>query len=177
MRAVWWTTVGRDQALIEVAVSGITFIETQLRAGRSPRATTLQPPAILGNAVGGIVAAVGKGGDPALVGRRVISGTGGSGGYAQLALASVADLILVPDGVPLSDAVALLADGRTATGLHRLAAPKRGEIVLVEAAAGGVGSLLVQFAIAIAAGARVIAAASLHCGMTGQPGLRGSGEV
>lgn len=54
-------------------------------------------------------------------------------------------------------AVALLADGRTATMLTRTAAIKPGEWVLVEAAAGGVGSLLVQ--LAVAAGGRVVAAA------------------
>jgi len=63
----------------------------------------------------------------------------------------------VPDGVALDEAVALLADGRTATMLVSSAALVPGERVLVEAAAGGVGSLLVQ--LATAAGARVVAAA------------------
>jgi NADPH2:quinone reductase len=54
--------------------------------------------------------------------------------------------------------VALLADGRTAVGLARRAGIGAGETVAVEAAAGGVGSLLVQ--IARNAGARVVALAS-----------------
>ena len=62
----------------------------------------------------------------------------------------------MPDGFALDDAVALLADGRTATMLVRAAALRPGERVLVEAAAGGVGTLLVQ--LALAAGATVIAA-------------------
>jgi NADPH:quinone reductase len=53
--------------------------------------------------------------------------------------------------------VALLADGRTAISLIRAARVRAGETALVEAAAGGVGSLLVQ--LALAAGARVVAAA------------------
>ena len=57
----------------------------------------------------------------------------------------------------MSDAVALLADGRTAVGLIDAAVIQPGETVLIEAAAGGVGSLLVQ--LAKRAGARVIAAA------------------
>ena len=57
----------------------------------------------------------------------------------------------------LSDAVALLADGRTAVALTDQAGIRPGETVLVEAAAGGVGSLLVQ--LAKRAGARVVAAA------------------
>src|SRR5438445_109203 len=51
----------------------------------------------------------------------------------------------------------VLADGRTALALMRAAAVRPGETVLVEAAAGGVGSLLVQ--LARRAGARVVAAA------------------
>jgi NADPH2:quinone reductase len=57
----------------------------------------------------------------------------------------------------VDEAVALLADGRTALALVEAAAPRSGETVLVEAAAGGVGSLLVQ--LLHAAGARVIALA------------------
>ena len=60
--------------------------------------------------------------------------------------------------MPLDHAVALLADGRTATMLLRAAAVAPGERVLVEAAAGGVGTQLVQ--LAKAAGAVVVAAAS-----------------
>jgi NADPH2:quinone reductase len=63
----------------------------------------------------------------------------------------------VPDALSLDVAVALLADGRTATGLVHAASVRPGERVLVEAAAGGVGSLLVQ--LAKAAGAEVVAAA------------------
>ena len=63
----------------------------------------------------------------------------------------------VPDALALEDAVALLADGRTATMLVEAAAVRHGERVLVEAAAGGVGTLLVQ--LARAAGATVVAAA------------------
>lgn len=69
-----------------------------------------------------------------------------------------AGLIAVPDGVGLLDATALLADGRTATGLVEAARVIAGERVLVEAAAGGVGSLIVQ--LCRAAGAYVIGAAS-----------------
>jgi NADPH:quinone reductase len=151
---------GEGEALVSVAVAGITYIETLVRAGRSPRPddATLSLPTILGNGVGGTVAAVGAGVDPSLVGRRVVATTGGRGGYADRAAVNADDLILVPDALELSSAVALLADGRTAVGLTRLAPPQAGEWVLVEAAAGGVGSLLVQ--LARNAGAKVIAAAS-----------------
>ncbi|MCG5218723.1 zinc-binding dehydrogenase [Streptosporangium soli] len=147
---------GPGQVVVEVAFAGITFVETQFRAtGNGP--FTGEPPFILGNGVGGVVAAVGAGVDEGLVGRRVISSTGGSGGYAERAAVDAAGLFEVPGGLALDDALALLADGRTAMMLVKAAEPAAGERVLVEAAAGGVGSLLVQ--LARAAGAEVVAAA------------------
>ncbi|MEV4363069.1 zinc-binding dehydrogenase [Nonomuraea sp. NPDC049625] len=147
---------GPGQVLVDVSVAGITFVETQVRANRGPRQAEL--PAILGNGVAGTVAATGEGVDPALTGTPVVSTLGGHGGYAELAVASAGDLIPIPGGLSPEFAVALLADGRTAVGLARAAVPKPGEWVLVEAAGGGVGSLLVQ--LATAAGARVVGAAS-----------------
>ena len=112
---------------------------------------------ILGNGVGGVVTAVGADVDAALVGKRVVTSTGGSGGYAERVAVDAAGLVEVPDGVALDTAVALLADGRTATMLVRAVGLKAGDRVLVEAAAGGVGTLLVQ--LARAAGATVVAVA------------------
>lgn len=146
------------QALIGVEIANITFVETQLRAGKAPH-PSMQPrlPTIPGNGVGGVVAEVGDGVDATLVGTRVITSTGGSGGYAERVAVDSAGVIPVPDGVGLPEAVALLADGRTAMALMRAAEVRADETVLVEAAAGGVGSLLVQ--LARGAGARVVAAA------------------
>lgn len=149
---------GEGQVLIKVAVASVTFVETQVRAGRGPNPNHRpELPMVPGNGVGGVVTEIGAGVDPALLGARVVSTTGGTGGYAELAAVSAAEPIVVPEEVELRDAVALLADGRTAVALTRAAAPAAGEWVLVEAAGGGVGSLLVQ--LAHAAGARVVAAA------------------
>ncbi|NIH83506.1 zinc-binding dehydrogenase [Amycolatopsis granulosa] len=144
------------QVVVAVAYASITFVETQVRSGRGPFS---RPglPRVPGNGVGGRVVAVGSGVDPVLVGTIVVTTTGGEGGYAELATARAQDLVPVPEGVALGDAVALLADGRTALWLYRQANVHRDEHVLVEAAAGGVGSLLVQ--LASADGARVIGAA------------------
>jgi NADPH:quinone reductase len=133
------------EVLVEVSFASITFIETMVRAGTAPMPAPALP-AILGNGVGGVAG-----------GRRVITTTGGLGGYAERAAVPRSGLIDVPEELALEDAVALLADGRTAIGLMRGVAVRAGETVLVEAAAGGVGSLLVQ--LASAAGARVVAAA------------------
>ena len=149
---------GPGQALIAVDLANVTFVETQVRAGRAPEPRHgAALPAIPGNGVGGRVEAVGPGVEPGLVGRRVVTSTGGRGAYAERVAVDAGGLLDVPDGLSLRDAVALLADGRTALGLVRQAAPAAGETVLVEAAAGGVGSLLVQ--LAAAAGARVVALA------------------
>jgi NADPH2:quinone reductase len=147
---------GPGQVVVDVEYANITFVETQFRAtGLGPFQPQL--PMIPGNGVGGVVASTGDGVDPSWMGRRVVTSTGGSGGYAERVAVDAAGLLPVPDELSLDAAVALLADGRTATMLARAASPRRGDRVLVEAAAGGVGTLLVQ--LAAAAGATVIAAA------------------
>ncbi len=147
---------GPGAVLVDVAFAGITFVETMFRAtGAGP--FDAEPPMVPGNGVGGTVAAVGAGADPALIGRRVVTSTGGAGGYAERVVVPAESLVRVPDGLALDAAVALLADGRTATMLFEAAGVREGERVLVEAAAGGVGTLLVQ--LAHAAGAHVIGAA------------------
>lgn len=172
MRAVWLTRFGEPevlvageapdprpdagQVLIEVAFANVTFVETQFRRdGFGPFSG--RPPLIPGNGVGGVITRVGAGADPNLVGSRVVSSLGGTGGYAEQVAVAADAVVPVPDGLPLDVAVALLADGRTATMLVRRARIRPGERVLVEAAAGGVGSLLVQ--LARQAGALVVAAA------------------
>jgi NADPH2:quinone reductase len=96
-----------------------------------------------------------------------VTTTGGSGGYAELVAVDADSLVAVPPALALTDATALLADGRTAVGLVDAAAIQPGDTVLVEAAAGGVGSLLVQLArqagarvVAVAGGARKVAVAT-----------------
>src|SRR5262245_59417709 len=114
---------GPSQALVDVEIANVTFVETQVRAGRAPN-PTLAPalPAILGNGVGGTVVSLGPGVDPALAATRVITSTGGSGGYAERVAVDASGLIGVPDGVRLDQAVAVLADGRTALALVGAAA-------------------------------------------------------
>ena len=144
---------GPDEVVIDVEFANVTFVETQVRAGRPPHPSMLPTlPAILGNGVGGTV---GEGSPWA--GRRVVASLNGTGGYAERAVSPVAQLIGIPDDLATREAVALLADGRTALALVRHADLRAGETVLVEAAGGGVGTLLVQ--IARRAGARVVALA------------------
>jgi NADPH2:quinone reductase len=138
---------GPGEAVIDVEFANVTFVETQIRAGRAPHPSMLPAlPAILGNGVGGRVA-----------GRQVVASLNGTGGYAERVAVDAGRLIEVPDGMTLREAVALLADGRTALALAGRAELRAGDTVLVEAAAGGVGTLLVQ--IARNAGAQVVALA------------------
>jgi NADPH2:quinone reductase len=145
---------GPDEVVIDVEFANVTFVETQVRAGRPPHPSMLPVlPAILGNGVGGTV------GDASpWSGLRVVASLNGRGGYAERAVATASALIRVPEELAMRDAVALLADGRTALALAGHAELGSGETVLVEAAGGGVGTLLVQ--IARRAGARVVALAS-----------------
>jgi NADPH2:quinone reductase len=152
------TPPGEGAVAIAVEAASVTFVETQMRAGRPPRPEMLPAlPWIPGNGVAGTVTELGDGVDAKLLGARVVSTTGGSGGYATRATVEATAPIPVPAGLELDAAAALVADGRTAIGLIAAAAIGEGERVLVEAAAGGVGSLLVQ--LALQAGAVVVAAA------------------
>src|SRR5205085_7478220 len=101
-------------------------------------------PAILGNGVGGTVTGTGAGSGADA--RRVVASLNGTGGYAERAASPASRLIDVPDALAMRDAVALLADGRTALALAARADLRGGETVLIEAAGGGVGTLLVPIA-------------------------------
>ena len=77
--------------------------------------------------------------------------------YAEQVAVDARGVLRVPDDLGMAEAVALLADGRTAALLVEAAGIVDGEVVLVEAAGGGVGTLLVQ--LAGRRGARVVGAA------------------
>ena len=94
---------GSGQLLVAVQMVSVTFVETQVRAGRAPHPSMApELPAVLGNGVGGVVVATGAGVDPALVGRRVVTTTGGSGGYAERVAVDAGTPIAVPDALELA---------------------------------------------------------------------------
>ena len=138
---------GPGELLIRAAACDVLFVDTMIRSGRGADYFPIRPPYIPGNGVGGTVAAVGGGVDPGWLGREVVAhtgGPGGTGGYADLAVAGAADCTPVPDGVELPAATAVLHDGTTALRVLEVAAVKAGDRVLVLNAAGGMGILLVQ---------------------------------
>jgi NADPH2:quinone reductase len=151
---------GAGQVVVRVAAADVLFVDTLIRSGLAVGFFPVRPPYVPGNGVAGLVTETGDGVDPSWIGRTVVARTGGNGGwggYAEQAVVAASDLIPVPDGLGVREAGALLHDGATGESLLERAAVRSGESVLVTAAAGGMGVLLVQFA--SAAGARVIAAA------------------
>ncbi|MEV4255908.1 zinc-binding dehydrogenase, partial [Spirillospora sp. NPDC049652] len=148
---------GPAQVVVDVEVAGLSYVETQIRRGVGKWHAVPSLPYVPGGRVGGRVSEVGPGVESSWLGRRVVASTGGNGGFAERAVADVTELVPVPDGLGLPEAVTLRTDGATAQGLVETARLVPEDVVLVEAAAGGVGTLLVQ--LAKAAGARVIGAA------------------
>jgi NADPH2:quinone reductase len=145
---------GPREVLVDVAAAGVNYIDTYQRSGIYP----IELPFVLGMEGAGTVAAVGSEVSEFTPGDRV-AWQGVPGGYAQRALVPADNAVKVPDDVSDEIAAATLLQGITA---HYLVAStyevKPGDDILVHAAAGGVGLLLVQ--LAKARGARVIGTVS-----------------
>ncbi|MBK7708132.1 MAG: quinone oxidoreductase [Acidobacteria bacterium] len=142
-----------DEVLIKVAAAGVNYADTMMRSGNY--LTKPQLPFTLGYEAAGTIESVGSGVANLSVGQRVLA-TPGSGGYAEFATAKANTVIPIPDELGYGESTALLVQGLTALGL--LSGTKSGETILIHAAAGGVGSLLVQ--LAKFKGLRVLATAS-----------------
>ncbi|WP_054813395.1 zinc-binding dehydrogenase [Nocardia arizonensis] len=152
------------EVTVEVAAADVMFLDTRLRSGWGTEFFKVEPPYVPGGAIAGVVTGVGAGVDPGWVGKRVATATAASGiggglpigGYAEYATAKAQTLVEVPEALGLETAVALTHDGRTSFAVSDRAAVRAGETVLITAAGGGLGTLLIQ--LARAAGARVVAA-------------------
>jgi NADPH2:quinone reductase len=145
--------------LVEIRARGVNFADTEWRRAVY-RPTPL--PWILGSEGAGVVVETGAGVDPAWRGRRValyapppaVSGT-----YAELATCPAAALMPLPDELDFVTAAAVPAQGLTAyLMIHRAARIRSNQVVLIHAAAGGVGLLAVQLARKL--GARVLGTVS-----------------
>jgi len=149
---------GAGEVLLAVGAAGVNRADVLIRAGQYHRAG--RPPLLLGGEGAGTVVAVGAGVREVAVGQRVVAmGPANEPGfYAELAVVAAARVTPVPDGVPLTAAAALPTAWLSAWYcLRTLAGLRAGEIVLIPAAASGVGSAAVQ--IAVDAGATVIGTA------------------
>jgi NADPH2:quinone reductase len=149
LETVEWPTPqpGPGEVLIRVRAAGVNYFETLLR--RNLYAVTPELPMVPGVEVAGEIEAVGQGVGATLRGARVavpMFAIGRpAGGYAEYLAVDAASVIPLPDDLSFEQAVALLVQGLTALHLVRRCLPN-GRTVLVTAAAGGVGSLLLQLA-------------------------------
>jgi len=136
--------VADGKALVRVRAAGINFADVMVRRGQYPQMPEL--PAVIGSEIAGELED----------GTRVMALTGG-GGYAELAAVDRAQVVPLPDHASFAEGAAFLLAFLTAyIPLTRQARVRPGSVVLVYAAAGGVGSAAIQVARTL--GARVFAA-------------------
>ncbi len=132
------------KALVRIRAAGVNFADVMVRRGSYPQMPEL--PAVIGSEIAGELED----------GTRVMALTGG-GGYAELAAVDRAQIVPLPDDASFAEGAAFLLAFLTAyIPLTRQARVRPGSVVLVYAAAGGVGSAAIQVARAL--GARVFAA-------------------
>lgn len=142
-----------NEALVQIEAAGVNFVDVYFREGRYPAPL----PFINGQEGAGLVVAVGPEVTTVVVGDRVAY-TGVLGSYAEYAAVPADRLIKIPDQLDFNQVAAAMLQGMTAHYLSHSTYPiKSGDSVLIHAAAGGVGLLLVQMAKNL--GARVIGTA------------------
>lgn len=153
---------GSGQLLVRNEAIGLNYIDTYHRSGLY----AVPLPSGLGNEGAGVVEAVGDDVAEFREGNRIGYFTGSLGAYATHRLVDAERVVKLPDEVSFEDAAATMLKGSTAESLvERCARVQPGETVLVYAAAGGVGSILVPWLKHL--GATVIA----HAGDSRKAGL------
>ena len=140
------------QVRIRQTAVGVNYIDTYDRSGLYP----VSLPAGLGREAAGVVAEAGRSVRTLREGDRVAYAASAPGAYAEERVMDAARVVKLPDAVSDREAAAMMLKGLTAWFLlrrcHRV---RRGEPILLHAAAGGVGLIALQWAVAL--GARVIA--------------------
>ncbi|MFI1440235.1 zinc-binding dehydrogenase [Streptomyces fructofermentans] len=136
------------QVRVAVAAAGVHVLDTAIRAGhRGPLPELPELPTVPGREVAGTVESLGEGVARTWLGRRVVAHLGfRPGGYAELAVTEVGRLHDIPANLDFAQAVAMIGTGRTALGILQFADLDKDSVAVVLAAAGGIGTLLVQYA-------------------------------
>jgi len=143
---------GPGQVRVAVRAAGVNPIDTKMRSG----AFTTKLPKVPGIDVAGVVDAVGEGVTSPAVGQRVVGWADGpTGSYAEYTLAR--DLAPMPDKLSFTDAVTLPTAVEAAKRGLDLIGVEAGDTVLISGAAGAVGTIAVQMA--VARGATVVGTA------------------
>jgi NADPH2:quinone reductase len=152
-------TLRPGEVLVRVHAIGMNFADTLIRQDRY--AVTPPLPLILGSEAAGVVEALGPGVEGVEIGQRVaaplFAAPPGLGAYAEFVVIEAGFVAPMPDALSFEQAAAVMNQGLTALYLTRQAPPE-GKVVLINAAAGGVGSLLMQ--LAKRAGARTLIGAA-----------------
>ncbi|MGI8900579.1 MAG: quinone oxidoreductase family protein [Nocardioides sp.] len=132
---------GPGAVRVDVAASGVNFIDVYQRSGAYPR----QTPFVVGSEGAGVVSAVGPDVPDLHVGDRVAWAMVDGAGHAEQVVVPAERAVPVPDSVDLESAAAVMLQGMTAHYLSESTFPAgAGDTALVHAAAGGVGLLLTQ---------------------------------
>jgi NADPH2:quinone reductase len=133
---------GASEALVKIHATGVNFVDIYRRRGTYP----LKLPFIPGLEAAGVVEAIGEKVSGFQLGDRVAY-TGHPGSYSEYTTIAASKLIPLPENLSFQEGAAFPLQGMTAHYLlHEFRKVKPGDIVLVHAAAGGVGGLLVQWA-------------------------------
>ncbi len=147
---------GPGQAVVDVRAAGVNYVDGLICQGRYQMKPAV--PYVPGGEIAGVVSAVGEGVTRVEVGDRVMAMTG-FGAFAEQVTVAASSLDSVPDALGFSQAAAFIQSYCTAWfALARRTTVTEGEWVLVLGAGGGIGLAAVDVALAL--GARVVAAAS-----------------
>lgn len=142
---------GPGEVRIRHTAIGVNFIDTYFRKGLYPHPL----PFVTGQEGAGIIEAIGKGVGGFKKGDRVAYASAPLGSYAQVRLFPAARLVKIPAGISDATAAAMMLKGLTAQYLLRQTYKvKKGDTILIHAAAGGVGLIVCQWARLL--GAKVI---------------------
>ncbi|WP_328561188.1 zinc-binding dehydrogenase [Streptomyces coelicoflavus] len=139
---------GPGQVRVAVRAAGVHLLDTSLREGiQGPTPALPELPTVPGREVAGVVDVLGEGTPESWLGRRVVAHLGfAPGGYAELAVTDLGRLHEIPANLDFAEAVAMIGTGRTTMGILQFADLGPGSVAVVTAAAGGIGTLLVQYA-------------------------------
>ena len=147
---------GPGEVRLRQTAIGVNYIDVYVRKGLY---RMIEPPAAIGMEAAGVVMDVGDGVGHLLPGDRVAYACPPPGAYATVRTMQADQLVVLPEHVDDETAAAVMLKGMSAEYLlHRTHRVRAGEVVLVHAAAGGVGLFLCQWASAL--GAKVIGTVS-----------------
>lgn len=144
IREVAKPTIKRSEVLIKVAAFGLNFADVMARRGMYKEAPSL--PAILGYDVAGTIEEIGEQVTNFKKGDRVTAMTR-FGGYAEYAVTNTSAVAVIPDSLDAATATALTTQYTTALyAASEMVNLHKGDKVLIQSGAGGVGTALIQYA-------------------------------